>query len=79
MVCDGKSSLPDLTIGSDVVRRVDIAVVDLTSGYKLIDFDCPSALDFYGVEFFILNNEVLSLADFVAARCVLSGNCLAGL
>src|SRR5215469_7100367 len=46
---DCKSILPDLTIGGDVIRRVDIAVIDLISRNEPVDLDGPSALDLHGL------------------------------
>ncbi len=43
---DSKGILSNLTIGGDVVRRVDVAIIDLASRNELIDFDRPRALNF---------------------------------
>src|SRR5262249_41626810 len=75
---DGKRILSDLTIGSDVIGRVDVAIIDLVSRNELIDFNGPSALDFDSLKFFVLNDEILPLADLVTARDVLARNHLAG-
>jgi hypothetical protein len=74
---DRKGILPDLTIGGDVIRRVDVAVINLVSRNELIDLDGPRALDLNGLEFFVLNDEVLPFSDLVTARDVLPGDHLA--
>jgi hypothetical protein len=39
----------DLSIRGDVVRRVDVAVIDLVSGHELIDLDSSRAFDLDGL------------------------------
>ncbi len=63
---DSEGILPNLTIGGEVVRRVDIAIIDLVSRNELIDLDDPRALDLNRLEFFVLNDEVLPLSDVIA-------------
>ena len=70
---DREGVLTNLAVGSDVVRGFDIAVVDLTARDELIDFDRPGAFDLHGIDFLVLNNEVLTFRDFIPARRVLSG------
>jgi hypothetical protein len=60
------SLLANLAIGRDVVRIVQIEIVDLGSRYELIDLDCMPAFDRYCLEFFLGNFDVLSLADLIA-------------
>ena len=74
---DRKGILADLTIGRDVVRRFNVALVDLDFRHKLINVDGASAFDLNGVKFLVLNSEVLAFGNFIAARCVLPGNHLA--
>jgi hypothetical protein len=71
---DSKGLLSDLTIGGEVVRRVDLAIIDLVSRNELIDIDCPGALDLHSLKLFVLNDEVLSFSDLIAACDVLPGD-----
>src|SRR5262245_34029211 len=57
---------PTLPSGTMYVRIVEIQLVDLLAGYKLVDFDRPLTLNCYGFKLFRLNLDVLALADFVA-------------
>ena len=76
---DREGVLPNLAIGGEVVRGVDIAVVDLTARNELIDFDRPRAFDLHGIDFLVFNNEVLAFRNLIPARCVFSGDNVAGL
>jgi hypothetical protein len=73
---DRKGILPDLTIGGDVIRRVDVTIIDFVSRNELIDFNGPGTLDFDSLKFFVLNDEVLSFSDLITARDVLAGDFL---
>ena len=42
---DRKGILANLTIGGDIVRRVDVAIIDLLSWNELIDLYGPRALN----------------------------------
>jgi hypothetical protein len=75
---DRKGILSDLTVRGDVVRRVDVAVIDLISRNKLINLDGPRAFNLHSIKFFIFNDEVLSFSNLIAARNVLSRDNLAG-
>ena len=71
---DREGVLSNLAIGSDVVGRVDIAVVDLAARNELIDFDRPGAFDLHGVDLLVFDNEVLTLRDLdIRALCLLEG------
>jgi len=75
---DGECLLSDLVCGRDVIRVVDIAIVDLSSGNKRIDRDGVGAFDLNLLDFLVLDLEVLALANLVAAANVLLLECLAG-
>jgi hypothetical protein len=75
---DGECLLSDLVCGRDVIRVVDIAIVDLSSGNKRIDRDGVGAFDPNLLDFLVLDLEVLALANLVAAANVLLLECLAG-
>lgn len=75
---DGKSILPDLIVGRDIVGRVDVAFVNLVLRHELINFDDPSALNLNSVEFLVLNEEVLAFRDFITSSSVLPRDHLAG-
>jgi hypothetical protein len=47
---DSKGILSDLTVGHDVVPRIDIALVDLTPRNELVDIDGPRAFKLNGLE-----------------------------
>src|SRR5437660_9868205 len=76
---DGKGLLADRLAGSDIIRRVEEALVDLRARHKAVDLNGVSALDLNRVQLRILEDEVLALGDLVAAAFVLRGNRLAGL
>ena len=76
---DREGVLSNLAIGSQVVGRVDIAVVDLTARYELIDFDSPGALDLHRIDLLVFHSEVLTLRHFEPARRVLTEHNIAGL
>ena len=52
-------------MGRDVVRTVQIEIVDLGSRYELIDLDRMLAFDRYCLEFFLCYFDILSLADLI--------------
>jgi hypothetical protein len=68
---DSKSILSDLTVGRDVVRRVDIALVDLALWDELVNIDGPRAFNLNGLELLVLDKEIVALADLIASRDVL--------
>src|SRR5262249_11114904 len=45
---------------------------------ELIDLDSPRALDFHSLKFFVLNDEVLPLSNFVATRDILPRDHITG-
>jgi len=63
-----KSILSDLTVGRDVVRRVDIALVDLAPRNELVDIDGPRAFNLNGLELLVLDNEILAFPDLIESR-----------
>src|SRR5215470_13722276 len=68
---DGKGILSDLTIRRDVVRRIDIALVDLAPRNELVDVDGARAFKLNGLELLVLDKKILAFADLIAARSVL--------
>ena len=76
---DGKSILSDLTVGHDVVRRIDIALVDLAPWNELVDVHGSRAFNLNGLELLVLDKEILAFADLIPSRNVLPRNDLAGL
>ena len=75
---DRKGILSDLTIRRDVVRRIDIALVDLALRNELIDVDGSRAFNLNGLELLVLYNEILAFADLIPSRNVLPRDDLAG-
>src|SRR5262249_18860019 len=74
---DGESLLTNLVIRGNVVRRVDVTLIDLISGNELVDIDGARALDLNGLYFLILNDHVLALGYFIAAHRVVPRDDLA--
>src|SRR5262249_29025610 len=72
-----KGILPDLAIRGDVVRRINIALVDFAFRHELIDVDGVRAFDLNGVELVVLNDEILTFGDLIPPRNVLPGHYLA--
>jgi hypothetical protein len=68
---DGKSILSDLTVRRDVVRRIDIALVDLAPRNELVDVDGARAFKLNGLELLVLDKEILAFADLIPSRSVL--------
>ena len=66
MADNGERLLPDFAIRHDVIRAIEIKLVDLFFRNELVNLDRALALDRYGLEFFRLDLEVLALADLVA-------------
>ena len=76
---NSKGILSDLTIRRDVVRRINITLVDLALWNELIDVDGPRAFNLNGLELLVLDNEILAFANLIASRNVLPRDDLAGL
>src|SRR5215468_4586702 len=76
---DGKGILSDLTVRRDVVRRVDIALVDLAPRNELVDVDGARAFKLNALELLVFDDEILAFADLIASRSVLPRNDLASL
>jgi hypothetical protein len=76
---DGKGILSDLTVRRDVVRRIDIALVDLALRNELVDVDGARAFNLNGLELLVLDKEILAFADLLASRNVLPWDDVAGL
>ena len=62
---NGKGILSDLPVRHDVVRQIDIALVDLALRNKLIDIDGARAFNLNGLELLVLDNEILTFADLI--------------
>src|SRR5262249_48967088 len=76
---DCERFLTDLVGGRDVIRTVEITVVDLGLRYKAVDVDCVGALDLDLLDLVVLDLEILALADLVAAADVILLDKIAGL
>src|SRR5207247_4261593 len=74
---DGKRLLTNRAIRRNIVRRVDVTLIDLTFWNKPVNLDGARALDLYGFYLRILNNHVLALADLIAAHHLVPRNDLA--
>jgi len=69
---DGKGILSDLTVRRDVVRRVDIALVDLAPRNELVDVDGPRAFKLNGLELLVLDKEILAFFPISYPRAMSS-------
>ena len=69
--------LTNLTIRGNVVRRVDITLIDLGFRDESVNIDCVSALDLNRRYLLILNNHVLAFCNFIAAHHVVPRDDLA--
>src|SRR4029077_19294158 len=58
--------LTDFAIGHDVVGIVEVHLVYLFTGHKLVDLYRALALNCYGLKFLGLDVDILTLADLVA-------------
>jgi hypothetical protein len=74
-----KRLLGDRLVRGDIIRCVEKPLVDLGTGHETIDLDHVGALDLDGVKLLVLDDQVLTLGDLVAAALVLGGDRLAGL
>jgi hypothetical protein len=57
--------LSDLTVWHEVVRVIEIQLVDLVLRHELVDLDGTLALDRDGFQLFGVQLKVLALADLV--------------
>ena len=69
-----KASLSDLTVQRDVVRRIDIAPVDLALRNELVDVDGARAFNLNGLELLVLDKEIL--AKLWPGGCAPSTTCV---
>ncbi len=76
---DREGLLADLIGGRDVVRALDIAIVDLLARHEAFDLERMRALDLDLLDLLVLDLNVLALADLVAAADVLLVHRLGGL
>jgi hypothetical protein len=76
---DREGLLADFAIRNDVVRAVQIELVDLLLGHELVDLDGALALDRDRFELFGLDLDLLAFADLIALDDVARINLVAGL
>ena len=67
---DGEGVLADLVVGHKVVRRIEIALVDLRARHEAVDVDRMLALDGDVLELVVLDQHIIAFADLVASRYV---------
>jgi hypothetical protein len=75
---NSKGILSDLTIRRDVVRRINIALVDLALRNELVK-NGSRAFNLNGLELLVLDKEILAFADLIPSRSVLPRDDLASL
>ena len=74
----GERILPDMVLGGQVVRRVEIALVDLGARNELLDVDDLRAFQGEVVKLLVLHRHVFVLADLIAPPLVPGLDHLAG-
>ena len=74
-----KGILPDRIVGGDVVGRVEETLVDIGARHETVDVDRVAAGDLDRLQLLILHEEILALADLVAAGLVVRLDGFAGL
>ena len=67
---DGKGVLPDLVFGGEVVRAVEIPLVDLGTGHEFFNVDRVRAFEPKRFEFFVFDGHELVAPDLVPAALV---------
>src|SRR5436305_13088283 len=68
-----------LAVGRDVVRAVEVPLVDLVTRDKAVDLDGMVALDLNGFQLFRFDLDIFALAHFVAAPLLVALDDVAGL
>src|SRR5439155_19089827 len=68
---DRKGLLTDLVGRREVIRAIEVAVVDFSARYKTVDLDRVRTLDLDLFQFLVLDQEVLALGILVAAADIL--------
>ena len=63
---DGERLLADVAVGHDVIRVVEIELVDFLFRHELVDLDDALALDRDRLELLGVELDILALADLVA-------------
>jgi len=76
---DDKRIDSSLAVRNDVVRLVEIPLVNLLNGNEIIDLGGMSAVESQSVELFVLVCDVLSLREFVASALMFRVNDPTGL
>ena len=76
---DREGLLGDLVVRRDVVRRFEVAHIDLLARNEALDVDRMGALDADGFEFLVLDDDVGALPDLVSLDLLVVLDRLAGL
>ena len=63
---DREGVLADLVVGNDVVRSVEVALVDVRQRDELVDLDGVAAIDLKRFELLVLDSDVDVLLDLIA-------------
>src|SRR5262249_53525212 len=75
---DGECLLPDPISRRDVIRLLQVTIVDLGSRDEGVDSDCVGAFDPNLLDFLVLDLKILALANLVAPANVLLFDRLTG-
>src|SRR5262245_47366567 len=73
-----KASWATGSLGGDIVKAVEEALIDLLARHETVDLDHVRALDLDCFEFLVLDDQVLPLGSLITAALVLGVDRLAG-
>ena len=65
------ASAPAFAVGDDVVRLVQVPLVDIFGRNEIVDFDGVGALELHGVQLFLFDLDILSFREFVASALMI--------
>jgi hypothetical protein len=74
-----KDFAADFAVGRDVIRAVEVTLIDFRAWHEAVDVDRMSALDLDGFELFLVDFDEPAFADLVAPPFVFPVDDLAGL
>ena len=77
---DGKAGIDaGFPVRRDIIRMIEVALVDLVPRHETIDLDGMIALDLDGFQLFLFDLDVIAFAHFVAAALLVALDDVAGL
>jgi|SoiMethySBSTD1v2_1073268.scaffolds.fasta_scaffold122336_2 hypothetical protein len=60
-----------LAVWNDVVRLVQVSLVDILGRNEIVDFDRVGALELHGIQLFLIDLDILSFQEFVASALMI--------